>query len=318
MVAFALSCVGLLLFLWISFGGIAAARPAGLPVQRRVQPGVQLGTQADVEIAGVTDRQGRQRRARPPHRADAGGDPDRPASTRRGRPTPGRSCARRRCSARPTSQLSPATRRDRCCATAAPCRESQVSPTVQLDQILSTFDPKTRGRSRPGCSRGARPSPTAASNSTRRLPSCTRSPPTSTRCWRCCNRDSPPPDAAARRRPGAVGDLELALAAPGLRPQRQPCSRRPRPQRQLAATIQAFPAFLSQTARDDRQAGAFSTQNTKPLVDELHPAAVAAQSGARESVASLAPAGADRLMTNLRPLTHRWPKPVVPAHSAAS
>ena len=32
---------------------------------------------------------------------------------------------------------------------------AQVAPTVQLDQIFSAFDPTTRRRSRPGCSRAA-------------------------------------------------------------------------------------------------------------------------------------------------------------------
>ena len=39
MVAFAASCIGLLLFLWISFGGTIVAGPQGYRISVGVQPG---------------------------------------------------------------------------------------------------------------------------------------------------------------------------------------------------------------------------------------------------------------------------------------
>ena len=54
MVAFAASCVGLLLFLWLSFGGSVPLAPQGYRISVEFDQAVQLGTQADVEIAGVT------------------------------------------------------------------------------------------------------------------------------------------------------------------------------------------------------------------------------------------------------------------------
>ena len=76
MVLFALSCVGLLLFLWLSFGGTIPFNPQGYRFQVAFPNAFDLADQADVRIAGVSvgkviakqlDRAGQ------PH---AGDDPD--------------------------------------------------------------------------------------------------------------------------------------------------------------------------------------------------------------------------------------------------
>ena len=54
MVLFALSCVGLLLFLWLSFGGKVPFNPQGYQVKISFTNAGQLATQADVRIAGVS------------------------------------------------------------------------------------------------------------------------------------------------------------------------------------------------------------------------------------------------------------------------
>jgi virulence factor Mce-like protein len=53
MVLFALSCVGLLLFLWLSFGGTIPFEPQGYRVRIAFPDASQLANQADVRIAGV-------------------------------------------------------------------------------------------------------------------------------------------------------------------------------------------------------------------------------------------------------------------------
>jgi virulence factor Mce-like protein len=53
MVLFALSCFGLLLFLWLSFGGPVPLKPKGYRVQIAFPQAVQLGLQADVRTAGI-------------------------------------------------------------------------------------------------------------------------------------------------------------------------------------------------------------------------------------------------------------------------
>jgi phospholipid/cholesterol/gamma-HCH transport system substrate-binding protein len=54
MVMFALSCVGLLLFLWLSFGGTIPLKPQGYRFQASFTNAQELATQADVRIAGVS------------------------------------------------------------------------------------------------------------------------------------------------------------------------------------------------------------------------------------------------------------------------
>ena len=54
MVLFALSCFGLLLFLWLSFGGPVLLKPKGYRFHVAVPEATQLGLEADVREAGVT------------------------------------------------------------------------------------------------------------------------------------------------------------------------------------------------------------------------------------------------------------------------
>jgi phospholipid/cholesterol/gamma-HCH transport system substrate-binding protein len=54
MVAFALSCFGLLLFLWLSFGGPVPLKSKGYQFKVAVPEAAQLGIEADVRTAGVT------------------------------------------------------------------------------------------------------------------------------------------------------------------------------------------------------------------------------------------------------------------------
>jgi phospholipid/cholesterol/gamma-HCH transport system substrate-binding protein len=54
MVLFALSCFGLLLFLWISFGGNVPLQPKGYRIKAAFPEATQLGLEADVRMAGVS------------------------------------------------------------------------------------------------------------------------------------------------------------------------------------------------------------------------------------------------------------------------
>ena len=100
-ILFALSCFGLLLFLWESFGGPAAAEAEGLPLHRRL-PAHARARRTVGRAHQRRERRPRRRaetRQRRPHRTRPSKSP---ASTRRSARTCTRSCARRRCSARPT------------------------------------------------------------------------------------------------------------------------------------------------------------------------------------------------------------------------
>ena len=148
----------LALFLWIAFGGPIPLKPEGyrfeVPFDEATQlaPGVR---RADLRRLG---RQGEGDRAR--RRGRRGGDGRaRSRATRRSPPTPGRPCARRRCSARPTSSSARAATRPSRCPRAATCRAAQVADSVQLDEIFRTFDARTRAAFSHGCR--ARPAPCA-------------------------------------------------------------------------------------------------------------------------------------------------------------
>ena len=53
-IAFALSCFGLLLFLWIAFGGPTPLKPTGYRITADFEEATTLAQEADVRISGVT------------------------------------------------------------------------------------------------------------------------------------------------------------------------------------------------------------------------------------------------------------------------
>src|SRR3954462_11024866 len=65
MVVFALSCFGLLLFLWLSFGGAVPLKPKGARFDVAFGEATQPGPEADVRIAGVTVGKVREKRRDP-------------------------------------------------------------------------------------------------------------------------------------------------------------------------------------------------------------------------------------------------------------
>ena len=107
-VGFTLSCFGLILFLWITFGGPIPLKPQSYRFTADFPEATQLakrGRRADRRRLG---RQGQGDRARAAGKRVNGKDTTEAVieiepSSRRSPPTRGRSCARRRCSARPTS-----------------------------------------------------------------------------------------------------------------------------------------------------------------------------------------------------------------------
>ena len=143
MLVFALSCIGLLLFLWISFGGTIPLAAQGYRFNVEFSQAVQLGTQADVRISGVNVGSvvsvGLDRRTgltKAVIQIDNQFAP-RPADTRailRAKTLLGETYV----------ELSPGSQNGPKLPDGGTLPEAQVAPTVQLDQILNTFDPATR------------------------------------------------------------------------------------------------------------------------------------------------------------------------------
>jgi ABC-type transporter Mla subunit MlaD len=160
MVVFALSCFGLLLFLWLAFGGPIPLKPKGYRVYAAIPEANQLSIEADVRLSGVNVGKIREKKRLPggnktlvgieldrglaPLDADARvimrsktllgekyleitrGDPGGPKVPEGGR-----------------------------------LADAAVEPTVELDEVLGILDPRRRGcsgrgsRSRAGPSAGA-------------------------------------------------------------------------------------------------------------------------------------------------------------------
>ncbi|HET9720667.1 MAG TPA: MlaD family protein, partial [Solirubrobacteraceae bacterium] len=143
MALFAGSCVGLLLFLWISFGGAVPLTPQGYRFSVEFPQAIELAPQSDVRIAGVSVGQvvsvGLDRHtglSRAVIQIDSRYAP-RPADTR--------AVLRQKTLLGETYvELSHGNPRGPFLPDNGRLPEAQVAPTVQLDQILSTFDPRTR------------------------------------------------------------------------------------------------------------------------------------------------------------------------------
>src|SRR5665213_3440791 len=139
MVAFTASCVGLLIFLWISFGGSLPLSPQGYRFTVEFDQAVELASQAEVKISGVTVG----------HVASVG--LDRRTGLNRAviqidrqfapRPADTRAILRQKTLLGETFvQLSTGSPSAPKLHDDGTLPRAQVAPTVQLDQILSTFD----------------------------------------------------------------------------------------------------------------------------------------------------------------------------------
>ena len=301
MLAFAGSCVGLLIFLWISFGGATPFAPQGYRLNAEFSQAVELGAQADVRVSGVSigkvESVGLDRRTgltRALMQIDSRYAP-RPADTRailRAKTLLGETYI----------ELSPGTRSAPKLRDGATLPRAQISPTVQLDQILSTFDPATRrafsiwqrqqgmaltGRGEDLNAAIAQLYP-FATNVDRVLAVLHRDSTATTTLLR----DTGVVFSAISRSPaqlqGFISNANATFAATAAQDVA------------LAATVRAFPAFLVQTRSTIDRVARFS-KTTKPLIDEFRPAAVQL-SPALQSLAVLAPELRD-LLVNIGPLT---------------
>ncbi len=143
MVVFALSCFGLLLFLWLAFGGSIPLKPQGYRVTVPFAEATQLSTEADVRISGVTV--GRVKTIEPDKATGRSLVVIELQSRYAPLPADARAILRQKTLLGETYvELSPGTSGDEILADGGVLEESQVSPTVQLDEIYRTFDPETR------------------------------------------------------------------------------------------------------------------------------------------------------------------------------
>jgi phospholipid/cholesterol/gamma-HCH transport system substrate-binding protein len=143
MVAFALSCFGLLLFLWLAFGGPVPLKPKGYRFHTSFAEVGQLALEADVRISGVPVGKVKSIDA---NKRTGRADVEIQLQSRYAPlPSDARAILRQKTLLGETYvELTPGN------ATAPPIPEggalasTQVSETVELDEILRAFDPDTR------------------------------------------------------------------------------------------------------------------------------------------------------------------------------
>ena len=143
MVLFALSCFGILIYLWLVFGGALPLKPEGYRVKVAVPEATTLAQEADVRISGVNV--GKVKIKELPEKAnrttitleiDAEYAPI-PADTR--------AMLRQKTLLGETYvELTPGSKRGAKIADGGTLAPARVSPTVELDEIFRAFDAPTR------------------------------------------------------------------------------------------------------------------------------------------------------------------------------
>ncbi len=273
MVLFVFSCVGLLLFLWLSFGGPIPFNPQGYRFRASFPNAQQLATQADVRIAGVSvgkvisksrDPQGNRTiatieldRQYAPIREDA------------------RAILRQKTILGETYvELTPGSRAAPPLPDGGMLARANVQPAVQLDQVFNAFDPVTRrafqvwqqqlalalrgnGASLNDAIGNLPPFAADATDVLRVLDvqhmAVVRLVQNGGTVFSALSHDQ----SALRNLITSAGATFATTAANS---------------GQLAATFHVFPTFLNQTKATLARLQTFAL-NTNPLIDELHPVA---------------------------------------------
>ena len=144
MVLFALSCFGLLLFLWVAFGGPTPLKPKGYRFKVAVPEATQLGLEADVRVAGVSVGKVRAKDIDPKQ-------PNRTIATvelnRRFAPLPqdSRAILRQKTLLGETYlEITPGNPKGPMVKEGGFLPRARVQGSTQLDEIFQALDPKTR------------------------------------------------------------------------------------------------------------------------------------------------------------------------------
>ena len=141
MVLFALSCFGILLYLWLVFGGSTPLKPQGYRFKVNFPEATQLAQEADVRISGVPV--GRVKKK------ELDGDSTSVEIELKERyaplPADTRAVLRQKTLLGETFvELSPGTKDGDSVPDGGVLSRGQISPTVELDEIFRAFDAKTR------------------------------------------------------------------------------------------------------------------------------------------------------------------------------
>jgi virulence factor Mce-like protein len=143
MVAFALSCFGLLLFLWLSFGGPIPLKPKGYRVHAAFTEATTLAQEADVRIAGVPI--GKVKTITPDKQTGRSDVVMQIEAKYAPLPADVKATLRQKTLLGETYvELTPGTRGGRTIPEGGMIPDSHIGESVQLDEIFRAFDPRTR------------------------------------------------------------------------------------------------------------------------------------------------------------------------------
>ena len=143
MLAFALSCFGILMYLWLTFGGAVPLQPQSYRVHVLFPEATTLANEADVRISGVSVGKVKTKTVKPGlNRTDVVLEIDAPYA-----PIPANTHAILRAKTllgETYVELTPGSKSSGKVPDDGTLRSANVAPTVELDEIFRTFDPKTR------------------------------------------------------------------------------------------------------------------------------------------------------------------------------
>jgi phospholipid/cholesterol/gamma-HCH transport system substrate-binding protein len=144
MVGFALSCFGILLYLWLVFGGSTPLKPQGYRVHIRFPETTTLAQEADVRISGVPVGKVKKKEQRGlSARTDVELEIDRKYAPL---PEDVRAILRQKTLLGETYvELTQGSRAARKVPDGGALPDGRVAPTVELDEIFRAFDERTRG-----------------------------------------------------------------------------------------------------------------------------------------------------------------------------
>ena len=301
MVAFTASCIGLLIFLWISFGGSLPLAAQGYRFSVEFDQAVELAANAQVQISGVpvgtvvsVGLDHRTGLSRAVIQIDKQFAP-RPADTRailRSKTLLGETYV----------ELSPGDSQGRMLRDGGSLPQAQVAPTTQLDQIFSAFDPTTRRAFETWMQQGG----IALTNRGEQFNAAFANLypfATNVDSVLAVLRRESAATSALLRDGGAV--FSALSASPStlqsfVRNNNALFAATASRDTALADTIRAFPAFLNETRTTLNRLTTFA-DTTKPLIDELRPAAVQL-TPVLKGTTTLAPE-LRNLLTDVAPLT---------------
>jgi phospholipid/cholesterol/gamma-HCH transport system substrate-binding protein len=301
MIAFAGSCVGLLIFLWISFGGATPFAGQGYVLKAEFNQAVELGTQADVRISGVNV--GKVISVQLDHRTGLTRAVMEISSRFAPRPADTQAMLRAKTLLGETYiELTPGSRSGPKLRDGATIPRAHIAPTVQLDQILSTFDPKTRHAFQVWFQQGGRALTNRGQNLNEALAQLYPFATHVQAVLAVLNRDSAATSTLLRDTGTVFSSLSRAPAQLQgfIRNSNTTFAATAARDVALANTVRAFPPFLVQTRTTINLLGSFA-RLTKPLIDELHPAALQLSPALKQLV--IAAPEIRTLMVNLGPLT---------------